>query len=56
MIINISKLKWTFMAAIVCLAISSCHDDDDNGITNPIRGSIVGEWLNDQSKGRKEGF
>lgn len=56
MIINISKLKWTFMASIVCLAISSCADDDNSGITNPIRGSIVGEWFNDQSKGSEKLF
>lgn len=54
MILN--KFKWILMAFIACLAISSCHDDDDNGITNPIRGSIVGEWLNDSSNGSEKLF
>lgn len=44
------------MAFIACLAITGCHDDEDKGKTIQIRGTIVGDWLNDQSNGNTKLF
>ena len=48
-------LRCIFMTFVV-LAMNSCHDDGEKMNTTQIRGSVVGEWLDDASSGSEKLF